>query len=51
MNNVIIFGIITGSAIMLALVSDLFLAPALMKMLYGKKDNHGRSPIIDSGRE
>ena len=37
MNNVFNFGVITGSTIILALLADLFLAPALMKQIYGNK--------------
>ncbi len=37
MANVIRFGFITGMTIILALLSDLLLAPALMQVLYGKK--------------
>jgi len=37
MANVIRFGFITGITIILALLSDLFLAPALMQVMYGKK--------------
>ena len=38
MNNVFRFGFITGITIILALLSDLLLAPALMKLMYGKAD-------------
>ena len=37
MNNVFRFGALTGSTILLALVADLLLAPALMMLLYGRK--------------
>jgi predicted RND superfamily exporter protein len=37
MNNVFRFGALVGSTILLALLADLFLAPALMQLLYGKK--------------
>ena len=37
MANVIRFGLITGTTIILALLSDLLLAPALMQVMYGKK--------------
>ncbi|NOY71202.1 MAG: MMPL family transporter [Gammaproteobacteria bacterium] len=37
MNNVFYFGLITGSTIVFALLADLLLAPALMKVLYEKK--------------
>lgn len=36
MNNVFRFGLITGTTIILALLSDLLLAPALMKVMYEK---------------
>ena len=37
MANVIRFGLITGTTIILALLSDLLLAPALMKMMYERE--------------
>ncbi|MDH5258904.1 MAG: efflux RND transporter permease subunit, partial [Gammaproteobacteria bacterium] len=37
MNNVFRFGLITGTTIILALLSDLLLAPALMKVIYENK--------------
>jgi len=37
MENLIRFGMITGMTIILALLGDLFLAPALMKFMYEKK--------------
>ena len=37
MNNVFRFGFITGLTIIFALLADLFLAPALMKLIYGNK--------------
>jgi len=40
MANVIRFGLITGITIILALLSDLLLAPALMKIMYEKKSAH-----------
>ena len=40
MANVIRFGFITGITIILALLSDLLLAPALMQVMYGKDDDN-----------
>lgn len=37
MNNLFNFGVLTGTAIILALFSDLFIAPALMALVVGKK--------------
>ncbi len=37
MNNVFYFGVLTGMAIIFALVADFFLAPALMALIVGKK--------------
>ena len=41
MNNLISFGLITGLAIIVALLGDLLLAPALMTLIYR---NHGSRP-------
>ena len=38
LSNLINFGIITGSAIIIALISDILLAPALLKLLYSSKE-------------
>jgi len=46
MENVFRFGLITGTTIILALLADLFLAPALMKLIYGKHEK-----TIDSSAE
>jgi predicted RND superfamily exporter protein len=44
MSNVFNFGLLTGSTIILALLADLLLAPALMVMIYGRnKENKGVS--------
>ena len=40
MANVIRFGFITGITIILALLSDLLLAPALMQVMYGKQNSN-----------
>lgn len=37
MHNVVIFGALIGSTILVALVADLVITPALLVMLYGKK--------------
>ena len=37
LNNVFLFGALTGSTILLALIADLFLAPALVTLVYGQK--------------
>jgi uncharacterized protein len=37
MSNLFNFGLLTGVAIIFALISDFILAPALMALLYGKK--------------
>lgn len=37
MKNTAVFGLLTGSAVVLALVADYFLAPALMTLVYRKK--------------
>lgn len=39
MSNVVLFGALTGSAILLALVADLFMSPALLMMVYGGTRN------------
>jgi uncharacterized protein len=38
LNNLINFGILTGGAIIIALISDIVLAPALLKLLSHEKD-------------
>lgn len=38
MNNIFNFGLLTGLAIILALLADLLLAPALMTMIFGKRE-------------
>ena len=38
LNNLINFGVITGGAIIIALLSDIILAPALLKLLSDEKD-------------
>jgi predicted RND superfamily exporter protein len=38
MNNLVIFGALTGSTIVLALLADFFLGPALMTLLYKSKE-------------
>jgi len=39
LNNLINFGILTGGAIIIALISDIVLAPALLKLLSHEKDD------------
>ena len=39
MNNLLNFGALTGLAIVLALLADLLLAPALMTLIFGKREN------------
>jgi len=38
MNNLFYFGLLAGSAVLLALGADLLLAPALMTLVIHKKD-------------
>ena len=40
MNNLFNFGLLTGLAIILALLADLLLAPALMTMIFGKREGN-----------
>ena len=39
MNNLFNFGVLAGSAIIVALIADLLLAPAMMALLYKNKEN------------
>ena len=38
MNNLFYFGLLAGSAVLLALAADLFLAPALMALVMGYRE-------------
>ncbi|HAK59332.1 MAG TPA: Fis family transcriptional regulator, partial [Nitrospiraceae bacterium] len=42
MKNTAVFGLLTGSAVVLALVADYFLAPALMTLVYRRKKDGRR---------
>ena len=48
MDNLIRFGLITGTTIFLALLSDLFLAPALMKVMYEGKSAESQNTIKEA---
>lgn len=48
MSNVVIFGAITGSTILLALLADLLLSPALMVLIYERKPQTVQTELSDS---
>lgn len=51
MENLVRFGLITGITIILALLGDLLLAPALMKVIYERKNNKSISNTTNSVKE
>ena len=42
LNNLISFGLITGFTIIIALLADLLLAPAMMALIYRNSDSHSK---------
>jgi predicted RND superfamily exporter protein len=46
MNNLFSFGLITGLTILFAFLADLVIAPALIGMLYSKKQKKSNTEIL-----
>jgi len=46
MNNLFSFGLITGLTILFAFLADLVIAPALMDLLYSKKQKKSNTEIL-----
>jgi predicted RND superfamily exporter protein len=46
MNNLVSLGLITGLTILFAFLADLVIAPALMDLLYSKKQKKSNTEIL-----